>query len=234
MEKINNLNYVHSDSSIAKAQSEFMTKVHAWMFGGLLATSLTAWYSVNSGITSGLIGTMWFWILIIAQFGFVIALSGWIQKMSFQIAVLSFLSYSVLTGLTLSTIFLAYSSESIYQTFVITAGMFAGLSAYGYFTKKNLSGMGSFLIMGLFGVIIMGIVNIFIASSAMSFIINIVGIIVFAGLTAYDTQRIKEMYILQEQGNEFASKGAIMGALTLYLDFINLFLFLLRFLGNRD
>lgn len=234
MEQINNIKYANTDSTIAKAQSEFMSKVHAWMFGGLLSTALTAWYFADSGLTSGLIGTNWFWLLIIAQLGIVIVLSGWVQKMSYQIAVLSFLGYSVLTGITLSTIFLVYSTDSIYQTFVIAAGMFAGLSAFGYFTKKNLSGLGSFLFMGLFGIIIMAIINIFIASSAMSFIINIVGIIVFSGLTAYDTQRIKEMYLMQEQGNEFAAKGAILGALILYLDFINLFLFLLRFLGNRD
>lgn len=229
-----NISYVKGSDSIAKAQSEFMTKVHAWMFGGLLITALTAWYTANSGLYQYFVGSFLFWGLIIAQFGLVIALSGWIEKMSSQIAILSFLVYSLLTGLTFSTIFVAYTSSSIYSTFVITAGMFAGLSAWGYFTKKDLSGMGSFLIMGLFGLILTGIVNIFIASSALSFIINVVGVIVFAGLTAYDTQKIKEMYVLQDQGTEIATKGAIMGALRLYLDFINLFLFLLRFLGSRD
>ncbi len=234
MDKANKIQYAQNSDAITNAQSVFMSNVHAWMFGGLLTTAVTAWYAAHSGITHTITGTSLFWILIIAQFGLVIALSGWIQKMSSQVAMLSFLVYSLLTGLTLSTIFVAYTSESIYQTFLITAGMFAGLSAYGYFTKKNLNAMGSFMIMGLFGVIIMAVMNIFIASSALHFVINIVGIIVFSGLTAYDTQKIKEMYVLQEQGEEFATKGAILGALKLYLDFINLFLFLLRFLGNRD
>lgn len=229
-----NISYDRSDATIQREQSAFLSKVHTWMLGGLLTTALSAWYVADSGLIYNFLGTFWFWGLIIAQFALVIGLNGWIEKMSAQIATLAFLGYSLLTGITLSVIFITYDLGSIYTTFIITAGMFAGLSAYGYFTKRNLSAMGSFMVMGLFGVIIMTILNFFIQSSAIYFLVNIIGIIVFSGLTAYDTQKIKDMYVLQHQGNEFATKGAILGALALYLDFINLFLFLLRFLGSRD
>ena len=136
-------------------------------------------------------------------------------------------------GLSLSSIFLIYTGQSIVQTFFVTAASFGGLSLYGYTTKRDLSGMGSFLIMGLFGLIIASIVNIFLGSSALDFAISVIGVLIFAGLTAWDTQKIKEMYF-EADGAEVAGRKAIMGALTLYLDFINLFLFMLRFLGNRE
>src|SRR5690606_17101117 len=138
-----------------------------------------------------------------------------------------------LMGLSLSSIFMVYTGASIVQTFFVTAASFGALSLYGYTTKRDLSGMGSFLIMGLFGVIIASLVNIFLASSALEFAISVIGVLLFAGLTAYDTQSIKETYY-EADGSDVAGRKAIMGALRLYLDFINLFLFMLRFLGNRE
>ncbi len=221
-----------SDSAIIEAQKAFLSKVYAWMLSGLLITGFTAMFALEWGVVQSIMASPLAFVLIIAQFGLVIALSGWIEKMSVQTAALSFLFYSFLTGLTFSLIFLMYTSESIYNTFFVTAGAFGALSLYGFTTKKSLSGMGSFLFMGLFGIIFASIANMFIASSALNFTITIIGVLVFSGLTAYDTQRIKEMYRLQEQGDDVATKGAIMGALRLYLDFINLFLMLLRLLGG--
>lgn len=173
------------------------------------------------------------WVVMLAPLGLVFFLSFRIQKMSVSAAQMTFWGYAALMGLSLSSIFLVYTGESIVQTFFVTAASFGALSLYGYTTKKDLSAMGSFLIMGLFGLIIASIVNIFLQSSAMGFAISAIGVLIFAGLTAYDTQKIKEMYF---DGDDVATAGrkAIMGALTLYLDFINLFMFLLQFLGNRD
>jgi FtsH-binding integral membrane protein len=173
------------------------------------------------------------WAVMLAPIGLVFFLSFRIQHMSTSTAQLTFWIYAALMGVSLSSIFLRYTSDSIVQTFFVTAAAFGALSLYGYTTKKSLSGMGSFLIMGLFGLIIASIVNIFLQSSAMQFAISAIGVLIFAGLTAYDTQKIKEMYF---DGDDMATAGrkAIMGALTLYLDFINLFTFLLHFMGNRD
>ncbi|WP_320201354.1 Bax inhibitor-1/YccA family protein [Agrobacterium sp. rho-13.3] len=173
------------------------------------------------------------WVVMLAPIGLVLLLSFRIQKMSLPAAQATFWGYAALMGLSLSSIFLVYTGQSIVQTFFITAASFGALSLYGYTTKKDLSGLGSFLIMGLFGLIIASIVNIFLQSSAMGFAISAIGVLIFAGLTAYDTQKIKEMYF---DGDDVVAAGrkAIMGALTLYLDFINLFTFLLQFLGNRN
>lgn len=220
--------------AIAQAQTDFLSKVYAWMFGGLLLTAASAWYVFDTGMyititTSGLMLP-----LIIGELILVFVLSARIQKMSRTTAAIMFLGYSLLNGLTLSVILAVYTLESIQEVFFITAAMFAALSAYGYFTKKSLSGIGNFLFMGLIGIIIAGIVNMFMASSALHFAISVIGVVIFAGLTAYDTQRLKEMYVLMYENEDMAAKGAIMGALQLYLDFINLFLFLLRIFGNRD
>jgi FtsH-binding integral membrane protein len=220
------------DNTIEKAQSQFLSRVYGWMVGGLLLTAITAWWVTTSvEVMNAVYSYMLF--LIIAEFGLVIFLSARIQKMSKNTAIGSFLGFAFLNGLTLSIVLLAYTEESIYTTFIITAVMFGALSLYGFTTKKSLSGMGSFMFMGLIGIVVASIVNIFIASSALHFAISIIGVIVFAGLTAWDTQKLKEMYEVQYQGDEIATKGAVMGALTLYLDFINLFLFLLRLFGNR-
>jgi hypothetical protein len=173
------------------------------------------------------------WILIIAQFGLVIALSGFIEKMNTITAMGSFLLYSALNGLTLSALLLIYSETAIVTSFLSSAGMFGAMSLYGAITKKDLSGIGSFMFMGLIGIILASIVNMFLGSDALSFAISIIGVLVFTGLTAYDTQKIKESAELEFHGSEIATKGAILGALTLYLDFINLFIFTLRLLGGR-
>ncbi len=220
------------DKSIVHAQQQFLTKVYGWMVGGLLITAATAWWvATTPAVLEKVFGMMLF--LVLAEFGLVIYLSARIHKMSKTAAMVSFLAFSFLNGVTLSVILLAYTQESVYNTFLIAAVMFGALSLFGFTTKKSLSGVGSFMFMGLIGIIIASIVNIFIASSALNFAISIIGVIVFAGLTAWDTQKLKEMYLIQYQGNEMATKGAIIGALTLYLDFINLFLFLLRLFGNR-
>ena len=223
-----------STSQITQAQNEYLAKIYTWMIGGLLTTAIVAWlFTVNQWYTYFSGGMMI--VLIIAQLGAVIGLSAMIEKMSSQTATLIFFLYSGLTGIFFSVILLAYTSVEIYSTFFITTSMFAALSAYGYFTKKDLSGLGRFAFMGLVGLMVTIIVNMFIQSSMLMFIVNVIGVIVFAGLTAYDTQRLKEMYVLQYEGKEIAAKGAIISALALYLDFINLFLFILRFVGGgRD
>lgn len=221
---------------ITTAQQTFLTKVYAWMVGGLLATGLTAGFVVTSPTMLEILfgSRIVFFALIIGEFALVAALAGWVEKMSATTATLAFLGYSILNGLTLSVIFMVYTDESISSTFMIAAGMFGAMSAYGYLTKRDLSGVGSFMFMGLIGIIIASVVNIFMSSSALYFAISIIGILVFVGLTAYDTQKIKEQNWMLEGGDEAViRKAAIRGALTLYLDFINLFLFLLRLLGNR-
>ncbi len=220
------------DKTVVQAQQQYLSKVYGWMVGGLLLTAGTAWWVASTpAVFEAIIGMMLF--LVLAEFGLVIFLSARIGKMSKNAAILSFLAFSFINGLTLSVILQIYTEESIYSTFIITAVMFGALSLYGFTTKKSLSGVGSFMFMGLIGIIVASIVNMFIASSALNFAISIIGVVVFAGLTAWDTQKLKEMYLIQEQGNDMATKGAIIGALTLYLDFINLFLFLLRLFGNR-
>lgn len=172
-------------------------------------------------------------VAMFAPLGLVLFLSFRINKMQTSTAQTTFWIYAALMGVSLSSILFLYTGASIAKTFFVTAAAFGSLSLYGYTTKRNLTGMGSFLIMGLFGLIIASVVNIFLQSGMMDFIISIAGVLIFAGLTAYDTQKIKLMY-LESDGNDTATKKAIMGALSLYLDFINMFLFLLRFMGNRN
>jgi len=173
------------------------------------------------------------WVVMLAPLALVFFLSFRVHKMSVSAAQATFWVYAALVGLSISSIFVAYTAASVVQTFFITAASFGALSLYGYTTKKDLSAMGSFLIMGLFGLIIASVVNIWLESSAVSFAVSAIGVLIFAGLTAYDTQKIKEMYF---EGDDVlvAGRKAIMGALTLYLDFLNLFMFLLQFLGNRN
>ena len=228
-----NYNISSMDShAIEREQQAFLTKVYTWMVAGLGMTGVTAFWAFSSNILPQIGG--WYTGLIIAELALVFILSGAINRMSSAVASILFIAYSVLTGITFSAIAYVYTIDSIMNVFFITAGSFAALSFYGFVTKKNLSGMGSFMIMGLFGIIIASVVNIFVGSSMLSTIIALVGVIVFAGLTAYDTQRLKEMALGVAGDQELASKGAIIGALSLYLNFINLFLMLLRLLGNRD
>ncbi len=219
--------------AIEKAQTKFMSRVYSWMLAGLVATTAAAYFTVTSGLLKTIYSNSILLIFLIAcEFGLVIFLSARINKMKASTAIMAFLGYAGLTGVTLSGLLAVYSTDAIVSAFGISAGMFASLSLYGYVTKKNLSAWGSFLYMGLVGIILMGVLNFFVHSNALWFVFNIAGIIIFAGLTAYDTQKIKEMFYLQVQGGEAASKGAIMGALRLYLDFINLFLMILRLVGG--
>jgi FtsH-binding integral membrane protein len=210
-----------------------MTKVYNYMGLGLLATAITAYIGAASGIYVALAQTPLIWLVVLAPLGMVIYLSSRLHKMSASAAKTTFWIYAAMTGLSLSYVLLAFTGVSVVRTFLITAASFGALSLYGYTTKRDLSGMGSFLFMGLIGIILASIVNIFMQSPAMHFVISVIGVLLFAGLTAYDTQDIKRIYYAGDS-RDIAEKKAIMGALRLYLDFINMFLFLLQFLGNRD
>ncbi len=175
------------------------------------------------------------WVVMFAPLAVVFAFGSLLGRMSLATAQMVFWGFAALMGISISWIFAVYTGFSVVQTFLITAISFAGLSLYGYTTKRNLTGMGSFLMMGLIGLLVAMVVNIFLQSSAMQFAISVIGVLIFAGLTAYDTQRIKNTYLQMAQSDsEFIGKSAIMGALQLYLDFLNLFMFLLQFLGNRN
>ena len=221
-----------------------MNKVYGLMSVGMLVTAIAA-----GGISTAAVGadgqltqlgvaiyaSPLKWVLMFAPLIVVFAFGAMLNRLSVQTATLVFYGFAALMGISISSIFLVYTSMSIIQTFLITAIAFAGLSLWGYTTKKDISGWGSFLIMGVIGLIVASIVNIFLGSPAMQFAISVLGVLIFAGLTAYDTQNIKNTY-LQMAGSDrdFLGKAAIMGALQLYLDFLNLFMFLLQFLGNRD
>ncbi|APH74283.1 Bax inhibitor-1/YccA family protein [Aquibium oceanicum] len=230
-----------ADTGIDEGLRAYMLKVYNLMALGLAITGLAAWGSFNFAVADGqltpfgqlIYASAFRWVVILAPLAMVFFLSFRINKMSVSAAQTTFWVYSGLVGLSLSTIFLVYTGESIVRTFFITATAFGGLSLYGYTTKRDLSAMGSFLVMGLFGLIIAMLVNIFLQSSALQFAISAIGVLIFSGLTAYDTQNIKEMYY-EGDDSAVAGRKAIMGALRLYLDFINLFMFLLHFLGNRE
>jgi uncharacterized protein len=212
---------------------KYMLSIYNYMASAVLLTGIVAVATAASGFAAAMVGSPLMWVVMLAPLGFVMAMSFGLNKMSQGTLNVLFWAYAAVMGLSLSTIFLVFTGESIAVTFFATAGAFAGLSLYGYTTKKNLSGMGSFLIMGVIGLLIAMVVNFFLQSSALNFVISGIGVLVFAGLTAYDTQRLKMQYE-QLRGTEFMGKAVIMGALSLYLDFINMFMFLLQFLGNRD
>ncbi len=210
----------------------YMLSVYNYMTSAVLLTGIVAMLFANSAMFEPVMTSPLRWLVMLAPLGFVLALSFGINRMSTRTAQMLFWAFAVVNGISLSTIFIAYTGTSIAETFFATAAGFAGLSLFGYTTKRDLSAMGSFLIMGVFGLIIASIINMFMNSSTMSLVISFLGVLIFAGLTAYDTQKIKSIYF-QVQGSDFIGKSAIMGALTLYLDFINMFLFLLRFMGDR-
>jgi len=216
--------------------NDYVRSVYNWMGIGLALTGFVAYYvSTNEAIIRLVFGNSFILIgLFIAELALVFAISGMVQRMSAGTATSLFVLYSALNGVTLSFIFLVYARASIVSTFFICAGTFAACSIYGWTTKRDLTSLGGFLLMGLFGIIIATVVNMFIRSSGMSMIISYIGVIVFVGLTAYDTQKIKNMALTQPAGLDGAviRKGAILGALSLYLDFINLFLMLLRIFGQ--
>jgi hypothetical protein len=216
----------------------YMLRVYNYMAIGLALTGVAAYgtfaLAVNKQAFAELIyASPLRWVIILAPLAMVFFLSFRIHKMSATAAQTTFWIYAAMVGLSLSSIFLIYTQQSITQVFFITAASFGALSLFGYTTKRDLSGWGSFLFMGLIGIIIASLVNIWLASSALAFAVSVIGVLVFAGLTAYDTQQIKEMYYAGDDG-EVVGRKAVMGALRLYLDFINLFLMLLQLFGSRD
>jgi FtsH-binding integral membrane protein len=218
----------------------YMIRVYNYMASGVALTGVVAWFTYGAAVQNGQLtsfGQTLFSgpatiILFVATLGIVFFMSFRIDRLQPATALMLFMGYAALLGLMLSSVFLVYTGASITRTFFISAASFGALSLYGYTTKRDLSPIGSFLIMGLFGIILAMVVNIFLKSTGLDFVISAVGVLIFAGLTAWDTQRIKEMYSAQDDGT-VAGRKAVMGALSLYLDFINLFLFLLRFLGDR-
>jgi len=222
----------------------YMLRVYNYMLVGLGLTGLMAWLTANTPLSQvfynqvttpngiamqpNILG----WIAIFAPLAMVFFLSFRIMKMSFAAAQTTFWVYAAVMGISLSTILFVYTGASIALTFFVTAGMFGGMSLWGYTTKRDLTGFGSFLFMGLIGLILASVAGMFFHSTQLQFVISVLGVFIFTGLTAYDSQSIKNMYYVGDDG-EVVGKKAIMGALRLYLDFINLFLFLLRFMGNR-
>jgi len=211
---------------------DYMLRIYNYMASGLALTGIVAYGFAHSGYYAQVAHTPLIWLIMLAPLGLVMWLSYGIGRMQASTAQMLFWAYSGLMGLSLASIFLVFTGESIARVFFITAGTFAAMSLYGYTTQRDLSQFGSFLFMGLIGIIIAGLVNLFLQSSAVQFAISVIGVIVFTGLTAYDTQSIKEMYFEYDDGS-VASKKAVMGALRLYLDFINLFMMLMQLLGAR-
>ena len=231
-----------ADTSIDQGLRAYMIKVYNLMAMGLLITGVAAWGAFQLAIVDGQLtsfGTLIYaspfkWVVIFAPLALVFFLSFRIQNMRPATAQLTYWIYAALVGVSLGSIFLIYTHTSIVRVFFITAASFGALSLWGYTTNRDLTGMGSFLIMGLFGIIIASLVNIFLVSSMMQWIISVVGVLIFAGLTAYDTQRLKSEYIHGAMDGDVMERSAIMGALSLYLDFLNLFTMLLQLLGTRD
>ncbi|ODT72680.1 MAG: hypothetical protein ABS75_02405 [Pelagibacterium sp. SCN 63-23] len=239
--------------AIDEGLRSYMLRVYNYMGLGLVVTGLAAWFAANAAVTdnadaavgqlaNGQLVTQWGallyasplqWVVMLAPLAFVLVLSFGINKLSVGAAQAVFWAFAAIMGVSLSSIFLVYTDASIAKVFFITAATFGAMSLYGYTTKRDLTGMGSFLMMGLIGLIIASIVNIFMQSSMLEFAISAIGVLIFVGLTAYDTQKIKESYS-EHYGADVMAKNAIMGALSLYLDFINLFLMLLRLFGNRE
>jgi hypothetical protein len=222
----------------------YMIRVYNYMTAGVALTGIVAWFAFSAAVTqtsAGLALTPFgqtlfhsplMWVLVLAPLGLVMVISFGINRLSPATALTLFFVYAGLLGLSLATIFLVYTHGSIARVFFISAATFGAMSLYGYTTQRDLTGMGSFLFMGLIGIVIASLVNIFLHSSGLDWVISVVGVLVFVGLTAYDTQNIKEMYDPMDDGT-IAGRKAVMGALRLYLDFINLFLMLLRLFGDR-
>ena len=231
-----NRNGSFTTEQIQAEQASFMAKVYGWMAFALVITGITSLYVIqNESIVNLVFGNrLVFFGLIIGELLLVGALSKMVNRVSATTAMAMFIGYSVMNGVTISFIFFVYTMGSIASTFFITAATFAAMSAIGYFTKKDLTSLGNILTMALIGLIIASIVNIFLKSDMLYWIATYAGVLIFTGLTAYDTQKIKEMNIIGNAGTDEDKKEAIMGALTLYLDFINLFLFLLRIFGGNS
>lgn len=221
---------------VSAAFPVLMRKVYVWMTLALVITGLTSYgVATSPGILTAIYqNQILFWGLVIAEFALVFGVSAAINKISLSVATLMFILYSVINGALLSYIFLVYTTSSIATVFFITAGTFAAMAFVGYTTKTDLTSMGKFLLMGLIGLIIATVVNLFIKSSGFTLILSYVGVLIFVGLTAYDSQKIKQMLLQAPDASEASQKIALLGALSLYLDFINLFIYLLRIFGRRE
>ena len=213
--------------------ARFFNAVYAWMAAGLALTAVVAWYvSTQPQLLKTVLGPM-IWLFIIAEFVLVIAISAAVKKINATVATVLFLLYAGLNGLTLSVIFLVYAKATLASAFFVTAGTFGATSVYGMVTKRDLSRLGSILFMALIGLVLASLVNIFLKSPAMQWIITYAGVLIFVGLTAWDTQKLKIIAVQTQTDAAMAARMSISGALMLYLDFINLFLFILRIMGNR-
>ena len=211
----------------------YMLSVYNYMASGVLLTGIVAMLFASSGFAAQVLSTPLRWLIIFAPLGFVMVMSFGVNRLSTGTLQALFWAFATVMGLSMSSIFLVFTGVSIAQTFFATAAAYLALSLYGYTTKRDLSGLGTFLIMGVVGLLVAMIVNLFLQSSAMALAISAIGVLLFAGLTAYDTQRIKSMYAYVA-GSDMLGKVVIMGALSLYLDFINMFTFLLNFMGSRE
>ena len=211
----------------------YMLKIYNYMASGVLLTGVVAMLFASSGMAEQVFATPLRWLIVLSPLAIVFGMSFGMHKMSQATLQALYWAFTVLMGLSMSMIFLRYTGSSIALTFVATSVAFLSLSLYGYTTKKNLSGMGTFLMMGLVGLLVAMIANMFMHSGTTAMVISFIGVLIFAGLTAYDTQKLKSMYYYL-QGSDMVGKAVIMGALTLYLDFVNMFQFLLSFLGSRD
>jgi FtsH-binding integral membrane protein len=211
----------------------YMLSVYNYMASGVLLTGIVALLFANSGLAEQVLSTPLRWVIMLAPLGFVMAMSFGLNRMSTGTLQMLYWAFAFVMGLSMSSIFLVYTGTSIAQTFFAVSAAFMGLSLFGYTTKKDLSGFGTFLIMGVVGLIVAMVINLFLQSSVLQLAISGIGVLIFAGLTAYDTQKIKSMYDYVA-GTDMMGKVVIMGALNLYLDFINMFTFLLSFMGNRD
>jgi FtsH-binding integral membrane protein len=236
-----------TDVAVDEGLRAYMLRVYNYMAAGIFLTGLAAYFTASAAFTRGPAGNKVLtefgqliyvsplkWVIMLAPLGFVFFLSWRIYKMSVGAAQLAFWAFAAIMGLSLSSIFLVYTGTSITQVFFVTAAAFGALSIYGYTTQRDLSGWGSFLIMGVIGILVAGLVNIWLQSGALQFAISVIGVLVFAGLTAYDTQQIKDNYYSVMGDATAAAKASIMGALNLYLDFINMFVMMLQLFGNRE
>ena len=212
---------------------KYMLSIYNYMASGVLLSGIVAMVMASTGMTQAMMGSPLLWLVMLSPLAIVFAMSLGANRFSTGTLQLMFWGFCILMGMSMSTIFLVYTGASIAAKFFATAGAFAGLSLFGYTTKKDLQGFGTFLVMGVIGLIIAMVINIFLQSPAMMYAISFIGVLIFAGLTAYDTQRLKRQYH-QLAGTEFMGKAVILGALSLYLDFINMFQFLLMFMGQRD
>lgn len=223
---------IYAPAELEAGFRAYLHAVYAYMAGGLALTGAVAYYAVATGVYQKIAATPLIWLVLFAPFAMVLFLGFRVQKMSLPAARVTYWVYAALMGLSIAGIFLMYTGEEISRVFFITAGTFGVMSVYGYTTKRSLANWGSFLMMGLIGVIIASVVNLFLHSTRLQFMVSVIGVIVFVGLTAYDTQRIKHAYVATD-GGDVLGKKVVMGALMLYLDFVNLFIMLLQLFGGR-